>query len=406
MSLRISFLKTKPGRLHLRLRPAAEAQVRAGHPWIYDQSIREQNREGAAGELAIVFDKKDQFLAIGLYDPDSPIRVRVIHRGKAANINADWWRDRLRESVRLRATVFDTETTGGRWINGESDGFPALVLDRYHDTLVLKLYSSVWFNHLEEIVSLIRAELASQRIILRLSRNIADEAKRHGREDGSALAGTVPDAPIQFLETGLKLEADVVRGQKTGFFLDQRENRRMVGSLARGKKVLNAFSFSGGFSLYAARCGATSVMDVDISAHALESSKRNFALNAERVARCDHQLVQADVFDWLAQRRRDSFDLVILDPPSLAKRQADRPAALKAYESLAQNGFVLTRPDGIAVCCSCSAHIRAEEFFETVKREASRTRRKFKVLKETHEPIDHHAAFPEAEYLKAIYIRF
>jgi 23S rRNA (cytosine1962-C5)-methyltransferase len=225
-------------------------------------------------------------------------------------------------------------------------------------------------------------------------------------EDGNARIGASPKAPVEFLETGLTFEADVVRGQKTGFFLDQRENRRMVESLSLGRKVLNAFSFSGGFSLYAARGGASSVTDLDISAHALESSKRNFALNAGAVSRCEHQLVQGDVFEWIGKQRPVSYDLVILDPPSLAKRKADRPAALNAYTSLAQSGFALTRPEGIAVCCSCSAHISGREFFETVKQAAARTRRKFEVFKETREPIDHHANFPEAEYLKAIYVRF
>jgi 23S rRNA (cytosine1962-C5)-methyltransferase len=388
------------------LRPAAEAQVRSGHPWIFAESIREQNREAEPGELAVVFDRKDQFLAIGLYDPNSPIRVRVVHQGQPVNINTDWWRERLRDSLRLRAPVFDTQTTGGRWVNGESDRFPALVLDRYHDTLVLKLYSSIWFGRLDEIVSLIRQELSAKVIVLRLSRNIATEAKRHRLEDGMALIGAAPNEPIQFLETGLTFEADVVRGQKTGFFLDQRENRRTVESLARGRKVLNAFSFSGGFSLYAARGGATSVTDVDISAHALESSKRNYSLNAKAVGGCDHKLVQADVFEWLGQQRPNSYDLVILDPPSLAKRQADRSGALKAYASIAQTGFALTRSGGVAVCCSCSGHVSARDFFETVNQAAVRTGRKFKRLKEMHEPIDHHASFPEAAYLKSIYIRF
>jgi 23S rRNA (cytosine1962-C5)-methyltransferase len=280
------------------------------------------------------------------------------------------------------------------------------VLDRYDNTLVVKLYSSIWFGRLDEIVSLIRTELSPKTIVLRLSRNIAAEAKRHGLEDGTALIGTTPNEPIRFLETDLMFEADVVRGQKTGFFLDQRENRRIVESLAHGRKVLNAFSFSGGFSLYAARGHATSVTSVDISAHALESSKRNFALNPKAASNCDHKLVQADVFEWLGQQRPNSYDLVILDPPSLAKRQADRSAALKAYASLAETGFALTRPRGVAVCCSCSSHVSAQEFFETMNQAALRTRRKCKILREAREPLDHHATFPEAEYLKAIYLQF
>jgi 23S rRNA (cytosine1962-C5)-methyltransferase len=399
-------LKTKTGRLHLRVKPAAESQVRAGHPWIFDESIREQNRAGECGELAVIFDRKDQFLAVGLYDPDSPMRVRVIHTGKPGNITTDWWRERLRDSVRLRAGLFDQETTGGRWINGESDRFPALVLDRYAKTLVLKVYSAIWFARLDEITSIIREQFSPERLILRLSRNITAAAEKFGLVDGQALIGVGPEGPVQFRETGLIFEADVMRGQKTGFFLDQRENRRLVESLARGRTVLNAFSFSGGFSLYAARGGAKAVTDVDISVHALESVRRNFALNREAFSKCKHEFVQADVFEWLREQRGARYDLVILDPPSLAKRRGDRPAALKAYTSLAEAGFALTRPEGISVCCSCSAHVRAEEFFECVLEAARRTRREFKILRQTQEPIDHHASFPEAHYLKAIYLEF
>jgi 23S rRNA (cytosine1962-C5)-methyltransferase len=388
------------------LRPAAETQVRSGHPWIFAESIRDQNRDGDAGELAVVFDRKDEFLAIGLYDPASPIRVRVIHRGKPVAINADWWRERLRNSVSRRSGVFDELTNGGRLINGESDSFPALVLDRYADVLVLKLYSALWFHRLDETVSLLRNELSPETLILRLSRNIIDQAKQFHLRDGQTLIGSAPSGAVQVLETGLKFEVDVLRGQKSGFFLDQRENRRRVESLARGRTVLNAFSFSGGFSLYAARGGAKSVTDVDISSHALESAQRNFELNMDVVSGCEHQLVQADVFQWLERRSPDSYDLVILDPPSLAKRQTDRPGALKAYSSLASAGVTLTKKDGIALCCSCSAHVQAEEFFSIVSKAAQRSRRKFKILHRTREPLDHHATFPEAEYLKAIYVQF
>jgi 23S rRNA (cytosine1962-C5)-methyltransferase len=398
----ISFLKSK--RLHLRLRPAAETQVRSGHPWVFADSVREQNRDGTAGELAVIFDRNDNFLAMGLYDPDSPIRVRIIHRGKPANINSGWWRGRLKESLRRRAGILDAETNAARLINGESDSFPALVLDQYAGTFVIKLYSAIWFARLPEILSLITAELYPERVVLRLSRNVQPRARKQGLEDGSVLVGSEPTAPIIFLESGLRFEADVLRGQKTGFFLDQRENRRAVGDLSAGKDILNAFSFSGGFSLYAARGGARSVTDIDISAHALESSRRNFALNPEAAMDTKHHLVQADVFEWLQQPRPKRYDLVILDPPSLAKREADRGAALHAYANLADSGLRLARPGGVVICCSCSAHIRADEFFQAVEKAALHSSRQFQVLQTTGQPADHHATFPEGEYLKAIYL--
>jgi 23S rRNA (cytosine1962-C5)-methyltransferase len=403
LSLPVSSLKSKP--LHIRLRPVAEAHVRRGHPWVFSDSIREQSHSGVAGELAVIFDRKDQFLALGLFDPDSPIRIRIIHQGKPAAVDATWWRNRLRAARENRAGIFDSETNAGRWINGESDHFPGLVLDQYASTLVLKLYSSIWFPRIEEMVALIATDFQFERLVLRLSRNIQSAALAAGLKDPSILRGAPPDGPVIFHETGLRFEADVLKGQKTGFFLDQRENRRVVGDLSGGKDVLNAFSFSGGFSLYAARAGARSVTDIDISPHALDNSRRNFELNADTTQKCAHTLIQADVFEWLQQSRAEKYDIVILDPPSLAKRASDRAASLKAYANLARSGVSLARTRGIVVCCSCSSHIRADEFFKTIQEAANQTAKTVSTLQTTREPVDHHAAFPEAEYLKAIYLQ-
>jgi 23S rRNA (cytosine1962-C5)-methyltransferase len=370
---------------------------------VYSDSIREQNREARTGELAVVFDRNDNFLAIGFYDADSPIRIRIIHRGKPADINGDFWRARLREAVQRRTGILTADTNGLRWINGESDFFPGLVLDQYADTLVLKLYSAVWFRRIEEILAVIREELRPTGLVLRLSRNIQSGARAFSLEDASTLIGEGHSGPVIFLESNLKFEADVLKGQKTGFFLDQRENRRRVGELSRGKEVLNAFSFSGGFSVHAARGGARSVTDVDISAHALESSVRNFALNRDSTSQAKHQRIQADVFDWIRTARAESYDMVILDPPSLAKRESERTGAITAYANLATAGLRLVRPGGILLCCSCSAHVTGEEFFAAVGNSLKRGGRPFRILETRREPADHHATFPEAEYLKALY---
>ena len=337
-------------RLRLRVTATAESVLRSGHPWLFADSIREQNRAGQAGELAVIYDRKDRFLGAGLFDPDSPIRVRLLHVGKPRAIDRNWWSERLTRALEARQGLFDEQTTGFRWINGESDGWPGLVLDRYDRTLVLKLYTAAWLPRLEEIAGLITERLGPERIVLRLSRNIQEYAKRQfGKADGVILSGPPLEGPVTFLETGLRFEADVLHGQKTGFFLDQRENRRQVEALARGRAVLNAFSFSGGFSLYAARGGARSVTDLDLSAHALAGAKRNFALNATNasVASCRHELVQADAFEWLKQQPGRRFDLVILDPPSLAKREMERLAQFarmggwrrRALSILRQAGF-------------------------------------------------------------------
>lgn len=421
---------------------AAESILRSGHPWLFAESIREQNRPGQLGELAVVFDRHDRFLAVGLYDPGSSIRLRVLHAGKPQAIDRAWWAARLRRGIESRSGLFDAGTTGFRWLNGESDGWPGLVLDRYGQTLVLKLYTAAWLPHLEEIAGVIAEQsslldapsgsssnLASfpdlaaakpaattgssqpgsarLRLVLRLSRNIQETARtQFGRTDGEVLLGPALEGPVVFLETGLRFEADVARGQKTGFFLDQRENRRRVETLARERRVLNAFSFSGGFSLYAARGGARSVTDLDISAHALESARRNFRLNEsiEPVAACEHQWIQADAFDWLGGNPGCKFDLVILDPPSLAKRETERAGALRAYNKLAAMGIEHLDPGGVLVACSCSAHVSADEFFESVRAAAAQSGREFSELQTARHAPDHPAAFKEAEYLKVIYL--
>lgn len=399
----------RPARLRLRVTAAAESQLRGGHPWVYGDSIREQNRSGMPGELAVIFDRKDEFLAVGLYDPDSPIRVRILHAGKPQKIDDLWWAERLRQATGRRHGLFDSQTNGYRLINGESDGWPGMVLDRYDRTLVLKVYTAAWLPRLEGITKLIPPQLKPKHLILRLSRNIQESARRSiSMDDGHVLYGDRLEACPTFLETGLRFEADVRHGQKTGFFLDQRENRRAVESLSKGRRVLNAFSFSGGFSLYAARGGAVSVTDLDISAHALAAAKRNFALNntIPAVVWCRHELVQGDAFDWLGRNKSRQFDLIVLDPPSFAKRETERAGAIRAYERLADLGISHLARGGILVACSCSAHVTAEEFFSAVRRSAAKCGAQFREIKTTRHAPDHPATFREAEYLKAIYLKF
>lgn len=394
-------------RLRLRVTPAAETAIRAGHPWVYADSVRQQNRPGALGELAVVYDKRDRFLAVGHFDPTSVLRVRVLQAGKAATLDSAWWRARLQAAVAQRADQFDGLTTGYRIINGESDGWPGLVLDRYGDTLVMKFYCGAWLMQLQMLTDLFTVCLAPQCLVLRLSRNIVALAQdEYQVSDGQCLIGASPSAPVHFRENGLWFEADVLRGQKTGFFLDQRENRRLVGDVCRGCDVLNAFSFTGGFSLYAARAGARSVVDLDLSAHALAGARRNFLLNGAdgAVAGCAHVTVQADTFEWLALTRRE-FDVVVMDPPSLARREAEREGAVKAYARLAILGLARLRPGGMLVAASCSAHVSGPEFFGAVRSAVQQSQRGFREWRTTAHPPDHPATFAEAHYLKCIYLR-
>ena len=323
----------------------------------------------------------------------------MLHVGDPVNIDDQWWLERFRAATSRRIGMFGGDTTGFRWINGESDGLPALVVDRYADVCVVKVYASIWLPRVNEVLDWIRASCdpAPPSVVLRLSRNIAALAEREfGLHDGDVLCGEV-EASVIFQENGKRFEAGVLKGQKTGFFLDQRENRKRVGELSRGKDVLNIFSHSGGFSVYAAVGGARSTTDVDISAHALEEARRNMALNA--VGACRHDTVKADAFAWLAAHH-GRYDLVIIDPPSLARRQSEKAGALVAYGRLVRDGAKLVRPGGILLAASCSAHVSAEEFLGMVRRAV-----RGEELETRLHAADHEARIPEAHYLKATYLR-
>jgi 23S rRNA (cytosine1962-C5)-methyltransferase len=213
-------------RLRLRVTTAAEAVIRAGHPRVYADSVRQLNRPGKLVELAVIYGKRDRFLAVGHFGPTSMLHVRVLQAGKAATLDGAWWRARLQAAVALRAGNFDGLTTGYRVINIESDGWPGLVLDRYGDTLEMKFYCAAWLTQLQMLTDLFTEYIAPERLVLRLSRNIVALAQGEFQvSDGQCLVGEPPSAPVHFCESGLWFEADLVRGQKTGFFLDQRENR-------------------------------------------------------------------------------------------------------------------------------------------------------------------------------------
>lgn len=395
----------KPAQPMLRLRVSAPAEryIRSGHPWVYSDSVAEKNREGDIGELAVVYDRKNQFLALGLYDPQSPIRLRVLHAGKPVRADDAWWRQRVRTAKEKRVAHFDeSQTNAWRWISGENDGFPGLVLDRYDRTLVLKLYSAVWLPRLRDVIAWFQEEFEPAAIVLRLSRNIQAIARERWQIEEGCVVGSTSDL-VLFRENGILFEAEVLHGQKTGFYLDQRDNRARVQQLAQGRDVLNVFSFSGGFSLYAARGGARSVTDLDISKHALDSAQRNFALNPW-AASVPHHCVQADAFEWTAGGPKQSFDLIVCDPPSLARREVDREGALRAYRSLAISCLRRLRRDGVLVMASCSAHVSEDEFMGLVAQAADELVAWTELWRADH-AADHPATFPEARYLKCIALK-
>ncbi|MEO6123409.1 MAG: class I SAM-dependent rRNA methyltransferase [Ilumatobacteraceae bacterium] len=395
----------------VRVTNDALRQIRGGHPWVFDGSVVAINDhgEGKPGDVAVVFDADRQFAAIGLYDPSSPIRIRILHQGKPLTIDEAWWTAKIRAATERREPVLRAgDTTGYRVIHGENDGLSGLVLDRYAGTFVLKLYAASWLPHLATIVPIIERELQPERLIVRFSRDVAGQPL-FGLREGVALIGDAPTEPVMFNEHGLMFEADVIHGQKTGHFLDQRDNRNKVRPLAKGLNVLDLFSCTGGFSVYAAAGGATSVHSVDLSAQALETAKRNMAHNAfiKNVAAAKHTTQVGDVFDvlksYVEQKRR--YDMVIVDPPSFARRNSDHDRALHAYRRLTRLALELVDNDGILVQSSCSSRVRNDEFFDGIHAAAASTPIRVSEMLRTTHGADHPIGFPEGAYLKTMFAR-
>ena len=395
-------------RVALRVTPAAERALRRGHPWLFDRAVCHQSHDGRPGDLAVIFDRRRRFLAIGLYDPCSPLRVRVLQRGEPATIDRDWFRARLASAAQLRACLPGEGTTGYRLVHGENDGLPGLVVDRYDRALVLKLYTSAWIPHLRDVLPALAEVFPAERFALRLGRAVQAQPRYlHGLSDGAVLFGPPLDRPVVFRENGLRFEADPVHGQKTGFFLDQRDNRARVEKLSSGKTVLNAFAYTGGFSVYAARGGALAVLSLDVSRPALAAAARNFALNQDQpsVAAAKHERLAGDAFGALARMGQGGrrFDVVILDPPAFARNRAQTAQALSAYARLTHLGLGVLRPDGTLVQASCSGPVAVDAFFSAVNKAAVRAGRPLREIERTGHPLDHPVAFPEGTYLKCLF---
>ena len=397
-------------RLALRVTPDAVRRLRGGHPWLFDGSITSVSREGAPGDLAVVFDDDRRFVAIGLWDPESPIRVKVLHHGKPVTIDADWFRARLADAIARRRTLAEsagtaTATTGYRVVHGENDGLPGLVLDRYGHVAVLKLYSAAWVPHLATLVPLIIEALPSRSLVLRLARQVDVP----GLHEGLSLFGPPVVEPVPFTEHGLHFEADVVRGQKTGHFLDQRDNRIRVGSMATGARVLDLFSCNGGFSVHAAAGGATSVHSVDSSPFAIEAARTNMLLNATlpAVAACRHDTTVGEAFGVMERlvAARTRFDIVVIDPPSFASNALAVPKAITAYQRLTTLGLALVERGGLLVQASCSSRVTEPDFARAAHTAAAAAGYDLDEVARTGHSLDHPIGFPEGAYLKAIFAR-
>ena len=280
-------------------------------------------------------------------------------------------------------------------------------MDRYHTTLVMKLYTPAWLPHLAAVRAALSTVMPARRLILRLSRGVKTAPGPDGAHDGQILSGPPLTQPVQFLENHLSFEADPVHGQKTGFFLDQRDNRARLQPLCRGRSVLDAFAYTGAFSVYAARGGADQVLSIDASHPALAAAQRNMALNRRHrtVASCAHRVLAGDAFDILERLRRERrrFGVVILDPPSFAKTRSETARAVSGYRRLTRLGLAVLERGGALMQSSCSSHVDPELFFSTIRQAAGGSGRRLRDIEHTGHALDHPVRFKEGAYLKALF---
>ena len=392
-------------KIAFKLTQKAEVLVKKGHPWVFDKSIIKQSAEGKSGDLAILFDnRKNKFMACGFYDPSSPIRIKILQANKPANINADWFKNKIKEAYKIRVPLLKTATNSYRLIYGENDNLPSLIADVYKNTLVVKLYATFWLPYLNDILPELLEISSTETLVLRLSRNVQKEGNEYGLADGQVMHGKLENEVIVFEEHGVTFSANVIHGHKTGYFLDHRANRKKVGEMSKNKTVLDVFSYAGGFSVHALAGGAKAVTSLDISGPALEMAKANAKLNDFKGT---HSVIVGDAFEAMENlaQERSEFDIVVIDPPSFAKSAIEVDRAINSYKRLAKLGLRLVSKGGTLVLASCSSRITSDVFFDLMEEVMQTAKVNYTVLETTKHDTDHPIGFKEGAYLKTIYIR-
>jgi 23S rRNA (cytosine1962-C5)-methyltransferase len=395
-----------PKRLAVKLNAKGEQFVVKGHPWVFSKSIVKISDDATTGDLAIIFSKnKNKVVGLGLYDADSPIRIKMIHNADTkVEINAHFFQHKVKLAFEKRGQLLETNTNSYRLIFGENDGFPGLIADVYDSVLVVKLYSQIWLPYLGLILPSLQQISKADTVVMRLSRNLQN-GNNHSFKDGEVIFGTLQNDVVEFLEHGVKFSANVIKGHKTGYFLDHRDNRKRVGELSKGKTVLDVFSYAGGFSVHALANGATEVTSLDISKQALDMARENGKLNPYSGF---HKTISGDAFkemkDLIASGKQ--YDVVVIDPPSFAKQLSEVDLAKKKYAQLAELGAKLTAKNGLLVLASCSSRVLAQAFFDLNLQALNSQARLYNCILKTNHDSDHPISFPEGAYLKCGYYHF
>ncbi|MGX7667789.1 class I SAM-dependent rRNA methyltransferase [Flavobacterium pedocola] len=376
------------------LKPGKEKSVQRRHPWVFSGAVYGVSQELNDGEMVDVVDANNKHMATGYFSDRGSIVVRILTFGKE-KFDTDFWAAKFKLAWELRLKLLKLEETNAfRLIHGEGDGIPGLIIDYYDKNWVLQAHSSGIYFQMEQIAEAIKT-------------NFADYCETIYCKS----SGTLPNTGKDFFLFGDKAEAvakennilfavNWVEGQKTGFFLDQRDNRKLLAHYAQGKRVLNTFCYTGGFSIYAMSAGAQLVTSVDISEKAVALAERNMELNYDD---CNHEAVASDVFDFLKEHNQQ-YDLIVLDPPAFAKSIKSKHTATQAYKRLNIAGLKALAPKGILFTFSCSQVIDDVLFYNTIAAAAIETGRNIRVLHKLSQGPDHptNIYHPEGHYLKGL----
>jgi 23S rRNA (cytosine1962-C5)-methyltransferase len=389
------------------LEPGKDKPVRQHHPWIFSGAVARVEGQPAPGDLVEVTDARGEWLARGYFNASSQIIVRLLTWQQHEPVDAAFWRTRLAAAAASRAELrLEPGITAYRLIYAESDGVPGLIVDRYADWLVVQ-FLTLGVEVRRELLLALLAELFSPRGIVERS----DAAVR--RQEGLALRsglawGEAPPSDLEIREHGLRFQVDLLGGQKTGFYVDQRENRRIVGAQARGRRVLNAFSFTGAFGVYALANGAEHVTNIDSSYDALAGAEAALRLNGFDPDR-QSESICGDVFQVLRTFRDEGrlFDLVILDPPKFARSKAELDGAARGYKDINLLGLKLLAPGGLLATFSCSGLVTPDLFQKIVFGASIDAGRPAQIIAKLSQGPDHPIllSFPEGEYLKGLLCR-
>ncbi|NTV98142.1 MAG: class I SAM-dependent rRNA methyltransferase [Chlorobiaceae bacterium] len=382
----------------LYLKPKEHHRIQKGHLWVFSNELENIPRDIAAGETVNLFTHDRKFLGTGFFNPNSLISFRLLSR-KEEPLDKNFFRKTITDALRLREKIYRNEETNAyRLVHGESDALPGLIIDRFNRAVVLQAFSAGMDRHLPLISEVLDEILEPEVIVVR------NESVLRELEGLTVYKDIVKGGRKETIQTihdsGISFEVDLFEGQKTGFFLDQRENRRIIRKFAEGAEMLDVFTNDGGFALNGLYGGAKSVIMLDASQEALQRAERNARLNGFS----DYSLIAADAFDMLEQmvRAQEKFDVVVLDPPSFTKSRKNLPAALKAYKKLNRLGLQLLKNGGFLATASCSHHVSEEDFLQTVHQAAHAEGAHLRMICRNSQPFDHPVllAMPETGYLK------